>query len=1538
DLSQVPESEALRLAREEAGRPFDLERGPLLRLALLRLGGQEHVLLLTMHHIVSDGWSMGVMLREIAALYADSSLPGLPVQYADFAVWQRAWLQGAVLEARLSYWRRQLAGAPGLLELPLDRPRPALQTFRGAALNLALSPALSAAVHELCRREGATPFMVLLAAWAALLGRHAGQEDVLLGTPIAGRNRQEIEGLIGFFVNTLVLRADLASPLDFTALVRQVRGTSLDAYAHQDLPFERLVEELAPERGLSHSPLFQAMFVLQNAPLSALSLPGLTLRPLEAGSGRALFDLTLTLQERGDGVFLGELEHNADLFDGSTAARLWDRFTALLEAAAASPGLLLAELPLLPAAERHQALAEWNDTARPLPGGCLHERVALQAERRPDAVAVSFEGQALSYGELERRANRLAHHLIGLGVRPEDRVGLRLERSPEMVVGILGVLKAGAAYVPLDPDLPAERLALLAEDSAARVVLTSESCRQIADRPDTAPAVTAVTAAAARPDQLAYVLFTSGSTGRPKGVMVPHRGVVNRLAWGEEAYRMEPDDVVLQKAPFSFDISGWEICAPLLAGARLALAAPGGHRDAAYLARAVAEHEATLVDFVPSMLAIFLEEPGLAQCVSLRQVFTGGDVLSPALRDRYLERLPGVPLDNQYGPTEISIDTSRWVCGPGPVSIGRPIANARLYVADRRLRLQPPGVAGELLVGGVGVTRGYLGRPDLTAAAFVPDAFGGETGSRVYRTGDLARLLPDGNLEFLGRIDHQVKVRGFRIELGEIESVLSRHPQVRECAVTVWNGAFLAAYVVGSAEESALRTFLAGQLPEYMVPAVFVPLEALPLSPAGKVDRRALPAPERTRFEEEHAAPLDPVEELLAGIWSEVLGLERVGAHDDFFALGGHSLLATQVVSRMRAVFGVELPLRRLFEASTLAELARAVRESQDGVQAPPIVPLPREGDLPLSFAQQRLWLLDQLTPGSAAYNMPLAVRLTGEVDPARLEGIFAAIVRRHEALRTTFTSRAGTPVQVIAPPRVELPVVDLSQVGELETLRLARDEAQRPFDLERGPLLRLALLRLGERDHVLLLTMHHIVSDGWSMGVLVREIGALYAGSPLPELAVQYADFAVWQRHWLQGETLEAQLAYWRRHLAGTPQVLELPLDRPRPVLQTFHGAARPVSLPPALSAAVHRLCRREGATPFMVLLAAWAALLGRHAGQQDVLVGTPIAGRNRREIEDLIGFFVNTLVLRADLGGAPGFGELLAQVRRSALDGYAHQDVPFERLVEELVPERSLAHPPLFQVMLVLQNTPEEGLAVPGLTLTPLPLEAEVAKFDLTLSLQERRDQVFAGALGYNTDLFDGSTAARLASRFEVLLAVALAAPDLAVRELPLLLPEERHQALVEWNDTARAYATGVCLHELIARQAGRTPDAVAASFAEQELSYGELERRANRLAHHLIALGVEPDGRVGLRMERSLEVIVGVVGILKAGAAYVPLDATYPAERLARVIESSGARVVLTAESWRQIGEQPETPPAVAVGEDNLAYVLFTSGSTGTPKGVT
>ncbi|HKH48028.1 MAG TPA: amino acid adenylation domain-containing protein, partial [Thermoanaerobaculia bacterium] len=1093
----------------------------------------------------------------------------------------------------------------------------------------------------------------------------------------------------------------------------------------------------------------------------------------------AKFDLSLGLMEEGGQVF-GSLSYNTDLFDASTVDRLLGHLSGLLDAVTEHPGRPFHQAPLLTPAERHCLLAEWNDTGALRSAPPVHQLIAEQAARTPEAVAVSSDGAGLSYRELDERANHLAGFLQELGVGPEVRVGLCLDRSLEMIVGLLAVLKAGGAYVPLDPSYPRERLAYILE--AARVPVLLTQTRWTEALPAAGPRVVCLDAGGPQsgrrstppavevaPESLAYVIFTSGSTGRPKGVMVRHEGLSNHMLWMQRRFPLRPADRVLQKTPFGFDASVWEIFAPLMAGAWLVMARPEGHRDPAYLVRALAEERISVLQVVPSMLSLILAEDGLERCAALRQVCCGGEALTPDLARRLAARW-NVELVNLYGPTEATIQMAFWTCPPGAVPaltpLGRLIDNARAYVLDRHGEPAPAGVPGELVLGGVCLGRGYLDRPDLTAGRFVPDPFGG-AGMRLYRTGDLARWRVDGQLEYLGRLDHQLKVRGFRIELGEIEAALASQPGVRAAVALARQEAAgdlrLVAYVVpdGGARLTAagLRSSLREVLPEPMVPSAFVVLESLPLTPNGKVDRKGLPEPGRAAADDEFVAPRTPVEEMLAGIWCEVLGLERVGVDASFFDLGGHSLLATQVMSRVRRLFGVELPLRVLFEAPTVAALAQAVEQARRagrGALAPAIVPVPRTGAERLSFAQQRLWFLDRLEPDSPAYNIPVALRVEGRLRVDVLERALGEVVRRHEALRTSFGEVDGEPVQVIAAAgALSLPVVDLAglprELREAEASRRIAEEALRPFALSRGPLLRAALLRLGAEEHAALLTMHHIVSDGWSMQVLVEEIGALYAAfaegrpAPLPELPVQYADYAAWQRSWLSGGVLEAELGYWRGRLAGLPPQLELPTDRPRPAVQSHRGAVRPLALDPALSERLAALSRREGATPFMTLLAGWQALLGRWAGSEDLAVGTPIAGRNRQETEKLIGLFVNTLVLRGDLSGGPSFQELLGRVRQASLEAHEHQEIPFERLVEELAPERSLSHTPLFQVLFVLQNVPRRALDLPGLRLAPLGAEVGTAKFDLSLGLTEEGGQIFGG-LSYNTDLFDAATADRL------------------------------------------------------------------------------------------------------------------------------------------------------------------------------------------------
>jgi amino acid adenylation domain-containing protein len=1611
------EAELLRLLVAEVLRPFDLGRGPLLRSTLVALhtadqaGPAEHALLTTLHHIVSDGWSVGVLLRELTVLYGalrdgrPALLPALPIQYADFSKWQREWLSGAVLQEQIGYWRERLAGAPRVLDLPTDRPRPAAQSFRGATLVTSLPVGDVRALTGLARRHGVTLFMVLLAAFETLLYRLTGQDSLLVGSTIANRTRREIENLIGFFVNTLVMRADFPAGMALGKLLTQTRESALGAYTHQDLPFEKLVEELEPARDPSRSPFFQVVMQLQNAPLSRLALPGLALSLLETPGQTAKFDLGLSLAETADG--LSSLwEYNTDLFDRTTVKRLAGGFDRLLAgiAGCGDSDLALSEaritaLPLLSAAERQQLLEDWSGVAvRPRRGRCLHDLVAEQVAERPQAVAVVCGGESLSYGELSRRADRLARRLRGLGVGPEVKVGLFCEPSIERIVGLLGALRAGGAYVPLDPEHPPARLAWIVDSSGMGLALAQESLREKLTAAAGALPVLSLAAPSPMPAgpeepvgtlpaNLAYVIYTSGSTGRPNGVLVPHRGAAELIAVARERFRISPESRVAQVCSFTFDASVLEVFLALGSGATLVVAR-SEERLGAALAALLARQEITMLATPPPLLET-LAPAGLA----LTAIAMGGDRCPAALARRWASRLA---LYNCYGPTETSIFSIYGRCREeeeGEPAIGRPVGGTEVYLSGRDpladLVAIPPGSAGELLLGGAGLARGYAGEAERTAEHFVPHPGSPEPGARLYRTGDLARFRPDGRLEFLGRIDTQVKIRGVRIEPGEIEAVLAGHDGVRQAVVVAREdlpgGRGLVGFVVareGSVPTvSSLRQHAAARLPEAMVPARLLVLAHLPTTVHGKVDRRALAEWSLDEAGEPKAprwtAPRTPMEELLANLFADLLGREQVGIEDSFFELGGHSLLATRLISRVREAWSVDLPVRELFEHPTVVQLAARIlqaKESAGGTLLPPIEPVRRGRALPLSFAQQRLWVLDHLEPGSTAYHLPLALRLTGALDPSALHRSLGEILRRHEALRTRFEVQDGSPSQVISPfVPPALPRVDLTALAagarEAELLRLIETQALHPFDLGSGPLFRATLVALGvsavsdgsaPSEHALLTTMHHIVSDGWSLGVLLSELTELYAarldGRParLPELPVQYADYAVWQRRWLSGKVLAREIAYWRRTLAGVP-VLELPADRPRHWARSGETGVRSLVLPSALTAELVRLGRANGVTLFMVLLAAFDALLYRYTGQEDVAVGSPIANRTRHEIEGLVGFFVNTLVLRTGISPETGAVGLLKRVRETTLTAYAHQDVPFEKLVEELQPERGPHRSPFFQVLLALQNAPLSVRPLPGLTLTPLPSPTLGAKYELTLSMTEAGDGGLLGRVDYVRDLFDPVTVDRLMGHFTHLLAAFAATPEQAVGELPLLDRAERHQLLDEWNDSRRALPAPAVVHRLFAEQAARRPEAVALVAAGERITYSELDRRADRLARRLRRHGLPLEAAVGVLLDRSLEMMTAFLAVLKAGGAYVPLDPSYPVERLDFMLQDTQAPFVLThaVHAGRlsglgtvvlcldgEEGESAETAGLdflPTVDADNLAYILYTSGSTGRPKGV-
>ena len=1578
---------------EKVGRiPFDLANGPVLRVSLLTLATDRHMLLVNVPSLCADAASLRILVREISRRYcafARCQEPsGDPSQYADLAEWENNLLESEETEEGKKHWREAELSAFRVPKLSFEKQPSARAAFEPRLLASPVNPELTPKIRKLVAKYDASASAFFLACWQILLWRLTGESDFVVGLACDGRTYEGLQEALGLFAKTLPVQFRLEDQLRFSEVLERTSGSAREAVEWQEyFDFEqlpRLDAEIDPCR------FFSVAFEFQDA--EANHTEGDTIFSIQKQySCFDRFKLKLSCVQRG-GLLVAELHYDSSFFCAEDVDRLAQEFRTLLESVCANPESPIADLDIVSPYEQRRLLAEFNDRRTDYPESkCIHELFAQRVRQQPENVAVVFQNRRLTYAQLEARANQLAYHLLGLGVGPEVPVAICMDRSLEMIVGILGILKAGGAYVPLDPQYPKERIAYVMGDARAQVLLTQKTLRD--GMPELGIAVVCVDSdwetiarngentpqANATAKNLAYVIYTSGSTGQPKGVMVEHGGLTNAINWIMETLEVSPSDRCILKTPITFDAAGRELFATLLAGGTLIVAEPGGHRDSRYLADTIRGERISILHCVPSLLQLLVEEPAFNESLALRAVMCGGEALTPQVVTRFQSRI-GAKLYNVYGPTETIIDSTYWPCEECTphcaVPIGRPIPNAQVYILDDLLRLLPIGAAGNLYIGGVGLARGYIGRPDLTAEKFIPDSFSGEPGARLYKTGDLARYRPDGNIEFLGRSDHQVKIRGFRIELGEIEGTLGQHPVVLQAIVQaqeVGSGEKrLVAYVVAARESrrtaSELRGFLKDKLPEHMVPAVFVLLDAFPLTANGKVNRQALPTPDdrRPELDQVFVACRTPTEELLAAIWSQVLGVERVGIYDNFFQLGGHSLLATQVVSRIREAFQVEMPLRRLFEAPTVVGLAESIDVGRGaGLLASPIVPVPRDGELPLSFAQQRLWFIDQLEPGGSVYNFPAAVRLKGPLNVAALKHSLHEIVKRHEALRTTFAIVDGRPVQVIAPLlTLPLPIVDLRYLPETEreaeVQRRATNEAQRPFDLAEGPLVRTTVLRLDENEHVGLLTMHHIVSDGWSTGILIREMAVLYDAfcsdrpASLPQLPIQYADFAHWQRDWLQGEVLETQLGYWKRQLLGAPPLLELPADHPRPAVQTFHGAHQSILLPKTVGDGLKALSRQEGATLFMALLAAFTILLHGYTNQDDLVVGTPTANRNRLEIEGLIGFFVNTLVLRTDLSDNPSFRDLLRRVREVCLGAYAHQDLPFERLVEELHPTRDLSRNPLFQVMFVLQNASLQPVELPGLSLSPVEVDTSTTHFDLTLHIVDT-EHGLVGTLAYNTDLFDAVTITRMLGHFRTLLESVAATPERRVSDLPLLTEAERQHLLVDWNDTRVDCPKDLCIHQLFEVQVERTPDAIAVVLEDQQLTYDELNRQANQLAHNLRLLGVGPEVPVAICLKHSVEMIVGLLGILKAGGVYVPLDPAYPKERLAFMLKDAEAPVILTQEALLAVLPQHHTKvvcldsdseaitqtsaenPICLTMPENLAYVIYTSGSTGQPKGV-
>ncbi|MDP6437281.1 MAG: amino acid adenylation domain-containing protein [Gammaproteobacteria bacterium] len=1587
-VGNEPDKEQVRASLLElSDRPFNLYGGSLFRIHVLQAGAGESYLLIVLHHIVADGWSMGVLFRELAEFYSafvngrPPRLEPLPIQYADYAIWQRNWLTGDEQARQEDYWRNALRDAPPLLELPLDKQRPAVQSYKGAWVSRTFSPELLAEIRALAAREGCTVFMVLLTVFKVLVARYTGREDIVVGTPIAGRRHTELDNLIGFFLNTLALRTDLGGAPAFAELLARVKQVTLDAYEHQDLPFEKLLEILQPERSTAYPPVIQVMFNLHNAPSQRLELDGLETEPFELNRSTAKFDLSVAVAERESGLQAG-FEYNTDLFEQATMERLLSDYGRLLEAFVARPAGSIGAVDLVSDSVEprpEQPYEQWYTETT-----SLAERFAGVVRQFATRPAVKTEAANWSYAELDARANRVAQLVHSAGNGERNPVGLLLGHDANMVAGLLGVVKVGCPYVPLDADAPPARIRSLLADAHIQVLVTDAAHRVgiegFADLPLQVVEVSADVEAGIvapevdiQPDDLAYILFTSGSTGVPKGVMQTHRNVLHHVRTYTEKLHINEYDRLSLLASYGFDAALMDIYGALLNGACLHPVDLRGDVPLQELpGRLFGEWGVTIFHATPTVFRLLAEHLGAADNTSeVRLVVLGGEEVLATDFDlfrRYFQ--PPAIFVNGLGPSESTLalqffaDHNTQLPG-GAVPAGSPVSGTRVWLCNEDG--SEAAFTGELVLCSHYVATGYWNRPAETHAAFSPDP--DEPGLVHYRTGDIVRRLPDGRFVFVGRTDQQLKIRGQRIEPGEIETQLTRHPAIDRCVVMGVKAApdgkqsekQLVAWYSGDVREAELRLHLQRVLPAYLVPGALVAVDKWPVTPNGKTDLRALPVPSWQR--DGHTtflAPRTATEQKLAEIWTSLLPVDQPGVHDDFFELGGHSLLATRVIARAYDAFAKPVSLREFFSAPTITGLAAAIESKGAGEESVQLVTRRRAGKLPpLSWAQQRLWFLDQLEPDSAAYNLHWAARLTGEVHTGRLQASIDAVVSRHESLRTTFGANDGEPVQLIA--------AKLQVTVKVDALPAATDEQvhgrllkliRQPFNLHTGPLLRVHLLQLAPDESVLLMAMHHIVSDGWSMGVLFRELTACYnagaceSGPELPELPVQYADYAAWQREWLAGKELERQESYWTEKLHDVPPVLELPFDHARPPVQRYRGAWVEQSFSPELLKELRALAAGQGCTLFMVLLAAFYVLVARYTGREDLVVGTPVAGRKRSELEDLIGFFLNTLVLRADLSGNLSFTELLGQVQETTLEAYDHQELPFEKLLEILQPVRSTAHAPLVQVMFNLHNEPSAGLSLQGVEIEPFAVDRGTAKFDLSVAMVEGANGLQAG-FEYSTDLFEHDTVRELLTHYGELLEAIVADPRQPISSFALT--GNARQPAPDWP---HAPFPGSALEQPVAARfneiVGSFPDRPAVQTSECTLTYRDLNALANVVGQAVQHAAGDTAARIGLLLGHDASMVAGIVGVVKAGCAYVPIDPGAPVTRIRSIIDEAGISVVVTDALHRDLLHSAvngslaviEVPsiPDISIAEpvnrsapDDLAYILFTSGSTGVPKGV-
>lgn len=1575
-----PEAFAREKVESLVGMPYDLTQPPF-RATLLQVGDREHVFTLGMHHIVSDRWSMGVFARDLSMLYAAEATHGhadladLPVQFADWTLWQRELLDGPVLREQLAYWTDQLSGDLPVLELPLDRPRSSAASFSGAHHPVLIDRDLALSLRRLAVQQNVSLFTLLLAAFNVLLHLYGDSDDIVVGSEVANRDRPETQTMMGPLVNTLVFRNNLAGDPAFEALLQDISGNIRRGLAHQDVPFERLVEALNPDRSLAEmNPLFQVKFDIQHSVAPPPGLHGLAIETYPLNDVATKYELRFNLEDNQPDI-RGKVEYSSQLFDDRTIADMVRRFEALLAVIAQDPQRRLSSLALLSPEEIRSVIALGSGPERDYPTNiCLHDLIRTQAKATPDAPAVTDGETTWSYRELAAQSSRIAAALVQAGVKPGHRVGICMHRSPRMIAGLVGILEAGAAYVPLDADYPANRLAFIAEDAGIDILLSDHQPSFVHDEKlrildvNALPDARLESRPQSSPSDLAYIIYTSGSTGRPKGVAIEHRTVVALMHWAKERFTREEMAYTLVPTSVSFDLSVFELYAPLVLGGALVVT-----DHFLTLPSLAGKVDVTFINTVPSLLQELLQDHRLPD--SVQTATFCGEPLPASLVEKLRADYPDLHIHNLYGPsedtvfsTEVPLHGSGY--SRGVVPIGVPLPNTKTYILDRAGRIRPPGFSGELYLAGTGLARGYFGRPGQTAERFVADPFSGVPGSRLYRTGDRIRRRADGMLEFLGRLDHQVKVRGLRIEVGEIEHNLEKHPDIAKAVVAVTGGpdkqlaAFIEPREGATPDETNLRRAIALVLPAHMVPTLWCFVPRLPQQPNGKVDRAALPALADFSAASK-VAPTNDLERRIAAVWSEILHVADVGIHDNFFKLGGHSLLAMRMIARLSSALSTKDVLRKLFEFPRLKDFATALAEAHDAAGTPlhasdnVITPIPDGMPVPLSFAQQRLWTLSQLEPESPFYNVPAAVRFRGPLDGGCLLAAFQRLVERHEASRTRIVTEDGRPTIKV------LPQLDLDfDVRETDEDRLSEDlaaECTRPFDLQQGPPFRARVFSLAADEHVVLIVIHHIVSDAQSVHLVMRDVTSFYNASlrgdekaALPPVTLRYGDYAAWQRR----QELDGQIEYWRKCLQDAPPLLELPTDFPREAQQDFRGNSFRFGLGENLTARLVRLAIAHDATPFMVVLSAFNTLLARYSGSSEVVIGTPISQRPDPALEQVIGLFVNTLALKLEHDPNDSFSRQVGKVRNVLLDGFRHQDAPFEAVVDALEVPRSWSHNPIFQVMFTWQAAEPIVIRLDGLESEPVHLRQDTSKVDLTLDVRQRNDRLTC-ALIYRTDLFRPETIANMAEAFQVLVEALVEVPDIPQARIPFL-PERQSQQIAQWNDTAKEYAqTPDSLHGFFEHSATRTPDAIALTDRDHSISYAALDRRANALAQHLVSLGIGRGSCVGICLRRDIDLIATMLAVLKTGATYVPLDPNYPVDRIAFIAADAKLALLLTREErehfralpmldpstiWGGAFGQPggqhreaASPPVDDVSGEDLAYIIYTSGSTGTPKGV-